>query len=55
MNNYRHFCWDWDGLEIDETSLEFTVCMCYTQTSEMTAIKDALRIAYMGEEVSKND
>lgn len=24
-----HFCWDWDGLPVDETTPEFECCTCY--------------------------
>jgi len=25
----KHYCWDWDGLPIDETCKEFECCTCY--------------------------
>ena len=28
MPNYRHFCKEWDFLEIDEDDSEFEACMC---------------------------
>lgn len=27
--NLAHYCWDWDGLPMDETCYEFTTCYCY--------------------------
>lgn len=29
MSKHKHFCYEWDGLEIDETCPEFEVCVCY--------------------------
>lgn len=26
---FAHYCWDWDGMEIDETCHEFTCCTCH--------------------------
>ena len=31
---YRHFCWDWDFLPIDETCPEFDACVCYPREKE---------------------
>lgn len=25
---YKHYCYDWDGLPVDETCLEFAYCNC---------------------------
>ncbi len=25
---YSHWCWDWDGLPVDETTREFDCCTC---------------------------
>jgi len=41
MMKYRHFCHDWDGLEIDETCPEFACCTCY-DGEEVKIIKDKL-------------
>ena len=27
--SHRHWCWDWDGLPVDDTTPEFVVCTCY--------------------------
>lgn len=27
---FAHWCWEWDGLPIDETVPEFRCCPCYT-------------------------
>lgn len=34
---YSHYCWDWDGLPVDETCSEFTqgCCNCFTQDELM--------------------
>ena len=24
-----HWCWDWDGLPVDETTCEFECCTCW--------------------------
>jgi hypothetical protein len=29
MAQFRHECWEWDGLEIDEHDLEFAHCGCF--------------------------
>lgn len=29
--SYRHFCWDWDCMAIDEHSPEFEHCHCHIQ------------------------
>lgn len=26
---FAHWCWDWDGLPVDETTREFECCGCY--------------------------
>jgi hypothetical protein len=28
---YKHYCPDWDGMAIDETSSEFAECLCYSE------------------------
>lgn len=28
---YRHYCREWDYLEIDETITEFSCCSCYDE------------------------
>ena len=28
---YRHFCMEWDGLEIDEFCVEFNACTCFKE------------------------
>lgn len=46
---YKHYCYDWDELEIDETCPEFMVCTCYHGTSapliaaEIKSIQDKLQ------------
>jgi len=27
---YVHYCWDWDGMTVDETTEEWKCCTCYT-------------------------
>jgi hypothetical protein len=27
-----HWCWDWDGLPVDETTPEIDACTCYDET-----------------------
>jgi hypothetical protein len=48
--NYRHFCPDWDYMEIDETSPEFACCTCFylieTKTREKER-REALRVLAM--------
>lgn len=26
---FKHYCWEWDGMAIDETCAEFEVCSCF--------------------------
>jgi hypothetical protein len=28
-----HWCWDWDGLPVDETTPEWDACTCYDAIS----------------------
>jgi hypothetical protein len=39
---FKHFCHEWDGLEIDETCPEFSCCSCFEPCDEITKIKDEL-------------
>jgi hypothetical protein len=39
---YSHWCFEWDGLPVDETTREFTCCLCYTQTPEVLALQQHL-------------
>jgi hypothetical protein len=32
--SFRHFCPDWDFLEIDETRPEFNACLCFAAKGE---------------------
>jgi hypothetical protein len=29
VGKYKHYCHEWDGLEIDETCPEFSGCSCF--------------------------
>lgn len=43
---YRHYCFDWDGMGIDETCVEFLCCYCELtglEDGERDQIKDELR------------
>jgi hypothetical protein len=31
---YKHQCWEWDGLEIDEFDPEFGSCTCFSELNE---------------------
>lgn len=31
---FAHWCYDWDGLPIDETCKEFEVCCCFPKTDD---------------------
>lgn len=41
----RHFCWDWDGLLIDESCQEIASCSCvfssYTEEEKQDIIAEA--------------
>jgi hypothetical protein len=34
---YRHYCYDWDGLPVDETTPEWDSCTCWPTTSYATS------------------
>lgn len=44
----RHFCWDWDGLLIDESCQEIESCSCvfssYTEEDKQGIIAEAEKI-----------
>ena len=31
---YRHYCYEWDGLPIDETCEEFKSCCCFPNSEQ---------------------
>lgn len=41
QGKYKHYCWDWDGMAIDETCPEFEYCLCY-DAAEVKELKDKL-------------
>ena len=45
IGNYAHWCQDWDGLPVDETTPEFTCCHCFESSVEIETLKDSLRNA----------
>lgn len=30
VGKYAHYCFDWDGLTVDESTLEFQCCQCFS-------------------------
>jgi hypothetical protein len=34
-----HWCYDWDGLPVDETTPEWDCCACYTNAARRTALE----------------
>jgi hypothetical protein len=47
---YKHYCWEWDGMTIDETCPEFLSCSCYDiPQSEWDRIQTNLRKYLMTE------
>lgn len=51
---YKHYCYEWDGLEIDETWPEFVFCTCYEQTEEIRQIKEELeKVLYAPLDISQ--
>ena len=30
---FAHFCWDWDGMTVDETTEEWKCCTCFAPPS----------------------
>lgn len=43
---YAHWCYDWDGLPVDETCGEFTCCTCFESTGDFLAAKQQARDEY---------
>jgi hypothetical protein len=43
-----HWCWDWDGLTVDETTIEIESCHCWTaeEKAPVQSIIDATILAY---------
>lgn len=39
---YSHYCWEWDGLPIDETCMEFAACLCYPDNEEVQSLREKL-------------
>ena len=39
MSKYKHYCVEWDGLEIDENCLEIMGCLCFNN-DEFKKIRD---------------
>lgn len=40
VTKYRHYCHDWDGLEIDENDPEFISCTCYWNYDNQEEIRE---------------
>mgnify|MGYP005825685599 CR=1 len=41
---YKHYCPDWDYLELDETCQEFVFCLCFSSIPEVSEFKHGLEI-----------
>lgn len=39
---YKHYCWYWDDLAIDENCPEFYSCLCFQNSEEIDKLKDVL-------------
>lgn len=37
---YKHYCYEYDGLAIDESCVEFVACRCYDQTDQVKALQE---------------
>jgi len=35
IGKLAHWCWDWDGLPIDEHCIELESCSCYTKQEKL--------------------
>lgn len=46
MSKYKHFCYEWDEMEIDETWPEFECCTCYPPSEEIKELKKKLEDKY---------
>jgi hypothetical protein len=33
VGNKAHYCYEWDGLPVDETTREFECCLCWKEPS----------------------
>lgn len=49
---YKHYCYEWDFLPIDETCIEFVYCDCVPVNQEVLDAKDKLEKII--EEISNN-
>lgn len=49
---YKHYCYEWDFLPVDETMVEFAFCDCHPVTQEILTIKEELKVII--EELSNN-
>lgn len=36
---FRHYCYEWDYLEIDETCWEFEFCLCFRNNADARVIQ----------------
>jgi hypothetical protein len=43
VSQFKHECWEWDGLEIDEFDSEFACCCCF-EGPEFEAAKEKANI-----------
>lgn len=52
---YKHYCWEWDEMAIDETCPEFLSCTCFKLTdTEWNAIQKNLLKYIMTEDRRHN-
>lgn len=40
---YKHYCYDWDDMAIDETCPEFESCLCFTNNEEVERLKNEIQ------------
>jgi hypothetical protein len=39
IGHYSHWCFEWDGLPVDETTPEFMCCHCFPKTLRLVVTK----------------
>lgn len=35
---FAHYCWDWDGMTVDETTEEWKCCTCFASLPPLTPV-----------------
>ena len=49
INKWRHYCWNWDMLLIDEDSPEFESCTCFSDELSIDTSSGETTVTYPAE------